>query len=491
MSSTAALELLGVSKRFGEVLALDGASLAVRAGSVHAVLGENGAGKSTLMRVAFGLVRADGGTVRVHGADRDVRSPADAIAAGIGMVHQHFAIVPAMTVAENVALGGTGRFDPARAESVVARIGAETGLALDPRAIAGTLSVGAQQRLEIVKALARDARLLILDEPTAVLAPGEIAELLRWVRAFADSGRTAVLITHKLREVLAVADDVTVLRRGRTVAAFRASGTSEAALADAMLGGVPPRLHDVDADVAAHHQRASSAIIAPSASAVLRADAVTVTDERGVERVRAATLDVAAGEIVGIAAVEGSGQRELLRALAGRLPVRAGRVVVPPDVGFVPEDRHQDALVLDFPLTENVLLRRAGRLRGLIAWSTERQRTSALLTNHDVRADGPTAIARTLSGGNQQKLVLARELEGAPAALVVENPTRGLDLVAAAAVHRRLRAARDAGCAILLYSSDLDEVLALADRVVVVYAGTVRETPRDREAVGRAMLGAP
>ena len=518
---TAVVELHRITKRFGATLALDDASFALRAGTVHALLGENGAGKTTLMRVAFGMVAPDHGRLLVDGAERRFGSPADAMRAGLGMVHQHFALVPAMTVAENVALGGRGRFDRAAAAARVREIGARTGLVLDPDALAGDLALGAQQRLEIVKALARDARVLVLDEPTAVLAPAEARELLGWVRAFARAGGAAVLITHKLREALAVADDVTVLRRGRTALAARAGDVTEASLARAMLGegmatdavaiadefadefdefaeefpepGGPPQGQSV-ADRANDHHHASAPVI-------LRARDLVVRDARGVARLQGATLEVRAGEIVGVAAVEGAGQHELLRALAGRLPATSGTVERPDVVGFVPEDRHRDAAILDFTLAENVALGEAGRLRGWMDWGARRRTTAALLDAHDVRASGPDAPMRALSGGNQQKLVLARELAalaalgagdagGTARALVVENPTRGLDIRAAADVAARLRAARDAGVAVVVHAADLDEVLTLADRVVVVHDGRVHEVPKDREAVGRAMLGA-
>jgi ABC-type uncharacterized transport system ATPase subunit len=489
---TIALRLDSITKRFGATHALDRASFALRRGTVHALLGENGAGKTTLMRVAFGMVQPDAGRVEVDGVERRFASPGDAMRAGLGMVHQHFALVGAMTVAENVALGGSGRFDRRRAAARVREVGERAGLVLDPDAIAGTLPVGAQQRLEIVKALAREARVLVLDEPTAVLAPAEARELLAWVRAFAADGGAAVLITHKLREALAVADDVTVLRRGATVLEAPAREVSEASLATAMIGeagmpsaGVPPRLHDGVVEPVDQHQA--------SAPIILSARDLVVHDERGIVRVRGASLDVRAGEIVGVAAVEGAGHRELLRALAGRLPIVTGIVRRPDVVGFVPEDRHREAAILDFTLAENVTLRDAGRLRGWLDWGARRRETADLLAAHDVRAPGPDVPLGTLSGGNQQKLILGRELarEGdGPRALIVENPTRGLDIRAAAAVAARLREARDAGVAVLVHAADLDEVLALADRVVVVHDGRVLEVAKDREAVGRAMLGA-
>ena len=508
------LQLTDIDKRFGATRALDGASLVVRAGTVHALLGENGAGKTTLMRVAFGEIRPDRGTVRIAGDAVRLASPADAIARGVGMVHQHFALVPTMTVAENVALGGRGRFDPAAAAERVRRLGEETGLVLDPAARVAELGIAAQQRTEIVKALARSARILVLDEPTAVLAPAEAGELLRWLRRYADAGNAVVLITHKLREALAVADDVTVLRRGRTVAAMPAAEATEGSLAAAMLGAVesgtaregavvvdeageanvvlgggPPMVAGAKARDTSPRPEAPRTAYVATRPLVLRAENLTLRDARGVVRIEGATFSIAAGEIVGVAAVEGSGQRELLRALAGRLAPAGGALELPARVGFVPEDRHHDALVLDFALHENVALRGLGERRGLVPWRRIERETRELLGAFDVRAAGPRAAARTLSGGNQQKLVLARELSDAPAALVVENPTRGLDIRASAAVRDRLRAARAAGTAIVLHSGDLDETLALADRILVVHAGRVREAPRDRDRVGRMMLG--
>jgi simple sugar transport system ATP-binding protein len=470
-----ALSLEHIDKRFGSVAALSDASLTLRARTVHALLGENGAGKSTLMRIAFGLERADAGAIRVHGERVSLTSPADAITLGIGMVHQHFTLVPTMTVAENVALGGHGRFDPARARARVRAVGSATGLALDPDARVSTLAVGGQQRLEIVKALASGARILILDEPTAVLAPDEVTELLEVLRRFAADGGSVIIITHKLREARAAADDVTVLRRGRTVLCAPSRAVTEQSLAEAMLGGAP------------------EAIIVPRRGSpgeiVLEARGISIADARGTPRVSDVTVQVRGGEILGVAGVEGAGQHELLRALAGRLRPTSGTIVAPDDVGFVPEDRQRDALVLEFTLDENVALRGAGRARGRMRWSDIANRTTELVRRFDVRAPGVKALARTLSGGNQQKLVLGRELDGAPRALVVESPTRGLDVAAGAAVHRRLLAARDAGTAVVVYSSDLDEVLSLADRVLVMFAGRARELPPDRDAVGHAMLG--
>ena len=476
------LALNDIRRTYGLTKALDGASLRVAAGEVHALLGENGAGKSTLMKIAFGLDRADAGTLAIDGVNVSFRSPRDAMARGIGMVQQHFALVDAMTVAENVALGGKGLLDFAATRGTIARISAASGLSIDPDARVSELPIGAQQRLEIVKALSRNTTTLILDEPTAVLSPNEARELLSWTRRFADGGGTVILIAHKLREVLSVADRVTVLRRGRTVLAAAARETSEEMLADAMLGATAA------SDLSATKGSARASTAFTDATAVVTLTRVGITDGQGVSRLADATCVIRAGEIIGIAAVEGAGQRELLRVIAGRLSPSSGTAELPAEVGFVPEDRHRDAVVLDATLTENVALRGATARSGVMPWSALRASTTALMRERDVRAEGESSTMRTLSGGNQQKLVIGRELANAPAALVVENPTRGLDIRATSDVHAAIRAARDAGTAVIVYSSDLDEVLTLADRVVVVSGGRLLDVPLDRDAVGRAML---
>ena len=470
------LALSGISKRFGHVAALEDVSLQVRRGSVHALVGENGAGKTTLMRIAFGLVKPDAGTLAVGGTIQRMDSPTDAISAGLGMVHQHFTNVPAMTVAENVALGGTGSFDAGRAVERVVEIGQRTGLVLDPHARADDLPVAAQQRLEIVKALVRDARLLILDEPTAVLAPPEAAELLQWLRRFADAGNAVVLITHKLAEALAIADDVTVLRRGRAVLTAEAPSLTVHTLATALLGEEPSGTSTA---------RGAGAI----GDVVASLDRAELIDSRGTTVLRDVGLAIRSGEIVGIAGVEGAGHRELLRVLAKRMRVARGVAQLPPIVGFVPEDRQRDALVLDFSLDENVALNGAGARRGRLPWKRLRARTRELVEQFDIRGGEEARAARELSGGNQQKLVLARELDGSPRLLVVENPTRGLDIRATQAIHARLRAVAAEGAGVVVYSSDLDEVLALATRIFVAHGTQLRETARDRDEVGRAMLG--
>lgn len=468
------LELSHISKRFGDRTVLDDVSLAVRRGTLHALLGENGAGKTTLMRIAFGLLRPDEGTLTI-GGQRNIASPRDAIAAGIGMVHQHFTNVAEMTVAENVALGKSGRFDAAVAKHDVAAIAERSGLALDADARAADLSVGGQQRLEIVKALSRDARILILDEPTAVLAPGESLELLNWLRRFADDGNAVVLITHKLNEALSVADEVTVLRRGKLVLQSHADGLAADRLAAALLGENPELREERGVGVTTDRIVVSAI------------DVDALSDEnRGV---RGLNLEIRGGEVVGVAAIEGSGQYQLLRVLARRLAIKRGELRLPASIGFVPEDRHRDAVILPFSLEENVALKGSGARRGRLFVREIHDRTNTLISDFDVRGGDARTPMRTLSGGNQQRLVLGRELDGAPELLVVENPTRGLDLRATRAVHDRLRAAVASGAAVVVYSSDVDEVLALATRVIVIHNGRAREASRDRTVVGRAMLG--
>lgn len=477
----ALLALDDIVKRYGATVALDGASLRVRPGTVHALLGENGAGKTTLMRVAHGLTHPDSGRIRWRGGPASFASPRQALDAGIGMVQQHFSLIPAMTVAENVALGARGLYDRYAAVARVRRLADSTGLTIDETAVVGTLPVSAQQRVEILKALARDVRLLILDEPTATLAPPDAAALLTWARRFATGDRAVVLITHKLRDALDVADEATVLRRGRNVVTTRAADATEASLATAMLG-------DRAEGLALEHAGAPASM--GEGPVIARLTKVSSASRSGSAALVDATLAVRAGEIVGVAAVEGNGERELLRILAGRERAARGEVVLPARIGYVPQDRHADAIADDLTLAENVALAGAGSRRGWVDWREVLARTAGLLGRYDVRAEGPRARAASLSGGNQQRLVLARELDDRPPLVVADQPTRGLDLRATAEVHDRLRAARGAGSGVVVHSADLDEVMALADRVIVAAGGRVTEVRGDRETIGRAMLGA-
>ena len=466
MSVTAALELRGISKAFGSVQALHGADFSLAPSEVHALLGENGAGKSTLMHIAYGMTGPDQGTIRVRGALVSIRSPRAARALGIGMVHQHFTSIGALTVGENVALAlgrRTGGRAVGRSETALPRLmeGLPTGARVD------TLSVAQRQRLEIVKALATGATTLLLDEPSAVLAPSEVEELLALVREFTATGGSAVLITHKLPEVFKVADRVTVLRAGRVTLHAPVAGQTPASLAEAMIGEAPAG-HTAEVLGAAAPQAMPAVVdAAPTRPAV-----------------RVGEIDVMPGELVGIAAVLGNGQRELLRSIA------VGR-----GTAFVPEDRTTEGLIAAMTVTENMVLgldtdprwSRGARLD----WNAARTRTAELIERFGIRAPGPDAPAATLSGGNQQKVVLARALEQGPQVLVAENPTRGLDIKATVEIHDRLRTAAAQGVAVLVYSTDLDEVLELSQRVLVVHAGMVREAPKgaDRRVVGEMMLG--
>jgi ABC-type uncharacterized transport system ATPase subunit len=480
-----ALELRGIVKRFGPVQALRGADFTLGVGEVHALLGENGAGKSTLMHVAYGLVRPDAGTIVVRGRTVVPRSARDARRLGIGMVHQHFTSVPALTVAENVALAAGWEVSPPALRERVQALMGRVGLPLEPEARADSLPVAAKQRLEILKALAADATILLLDEPTAVLAPSETDEVIRVVRAFAAQGGSAVLITHKLDEALRAADRVTALRAGRVTLTGTAAAQTPDSLARAMIGsGAPPR---------SDRQRSA----AEERPLLVRCEMLDLSreDGRGIA-IRSASLAIGAGELVGVAAVEGNGQRELLRAIAGLGRPLRGRLDVAAPVAFIPEDRTTEGLIGELALTENVVLglgRAAPWVRGArIDWSAARQRTAALIAQFGIRARGPDTPAGVLSGGNQQKVVIARALELLPRVIVAENPTRGLDVLAAADVWDRLAAAAAAGAAVLVYSTDLDELLERVDRTVVVAQGTVTPAPAGagKGDVGAMMLGA-
>jgi simple sugar transport system ATP-binding protein len=489
-----ALQLERIEKRFGRTTALDGASLRVTRGTVHALLGENGAGKTTLMHVAFGMSRPDAGTVTIAGERREIASPSEAIRAGLGMVHQHFMLVPAMTVAENIALGGHGVLSLAHTAQTIRNISQQYGLPIDPDAVVGTLPVGAQQRVEIIKALAHDAQILILDEPTAVLTAQESRELLQQLRHFVTQGGTVVLITHKLRDALEFADEVTVLRRGQTVLTAPSAAVDEVTLASAMIGTAwTPRSSTILEATGGHSGPMGSESNTPQGQVreVLHLAHVSHREGQPSEWLADVSLTVSAGEIVGIAAVEGNGQHALLRILAGRIHATEGTVRIPAHVGFVPEDRHRDALILEYSLTENIELAGVGDRHGYIRWAQSRERANEIVREYTVRASNTQVPVRTLSGGNQQKLVVGRELQVGSHALVLENPTRGLDIQATVDIHQHIRMARDTGMAIVVYSSDLDEVLALADRVVALHAGRLVSSPRDREGVGRAMLGLP
>jgi general nucleoside transport system ATP-binding protein len=494
------ISLEHITKRFGAARALDDVSLELLPGERVGLIGENGAEKSSLMNVLYGLYQPDEGTVRFDGQAAVLRSPREALRRGVGMVQQHFTLVPTLSVAENVVLGAEplrrGLVDLNRAVREVEATCKRFGFSLDARAPVDTLSVGSQQKVEIVKALHRGATTLILDEPTAVLTPQEADELFAVTRALSDAGKTVVLISHKLKEVLAFATRIAVMRRGKKVAdGLKPEQTSPEALAALMVGAdAKALLGGVDG---AH---------GPSGAVVLKLDGVQAV---GLKKV---SLELRSGQIVGIAGVDGNGQRELAEVVTGLRAWQRGTVTIAGQtlvswtpgqakalgVAHIPEDRHLRAMVGDFTVEENVALGRqrvAPFARGpFIDFAGRRKRTQALLEQHDVRPREPGKRMAELSGGNQQKLVVARELDASPKLLVVVQPTRGLDIAAVEAVRGHLRRVRDEGCAVLLVSLDLDEVLALADRVVVMFDGALNgEFARgavDERELGRRMLGA-
>lgn len=469
-----ALELHGVTKRFGAFTALDNVSLPVRARTIHALLGENGAGKTTLMRVAFGLLRPDAAVIRVNGAVTSITTPADAIAAGIGMVHQQFSLVPAMTVAENVALGGTGMFRSADMARRIAEIGEETGIVLNPLARVQELTAAERQKLEIVRTLAHNAEILIMDEPTAVLTPQDFGDLFGQLRKFADSGGCVILITHKLRYALEHANDVTVLRKGTVEMQGSMEGVTQHDLTTAMIGEAPERKYSAPSSSTTRSVAASLQAVPLSG----RADRKKLT----------ANIEARTGEILGVAALEGTG-KEVLLLLAGRIRPLSGSVERPERIGYVPENRQDDALVPQFSLTENLALKDAGVRRGLMRWTAFRSSVEELMKQFDVRASGPEATAQTLSGGNQQRFVLGRELQNSPQLLILDNPTQGLDVNAASSIHQKIRSAADAGAAVVMYSSDIDELADICDRVIVIADDEIAVSAPDRDSIGRLLLG--
>ena len=497
-----AITLHGITRRFGTVVANDGVSLSLRPGEIHAIVGENGAGKTTLMRVLYGLLQPDSGTLEIDGHETRLRNPADAMRLGLGMVHQHFMLVGPLTVAENVTLGheprrGFGLVDPAAAAVRVRELSRQHGLPVDPDARIETLSVGAQQRVEILKALFHGAQVLILDEPTAVLTPQEVDELFAALRSLQDDGTTIVLITHKLTEVKAIADRVTVMRGGRVVGGGEVRELSVERIAELMVGR--PLLATLPR--AATHPE----------DPLLEAEGLSVNDDRGLAAVHRLSLHVRGGEIVGIAGVEGNGQHELVECLAGLRPPLHGTIRIndvrvsgrsprehfAAGLAHIPGDRLARGLVPAMSLAENLILgleREPAFGSGpFLDRARLEQRARTLLEAHDVRPPEPARQASQLSGGNQQKLIVARELSRGARVLIAAHPTRGVDLGAIEAIHRRLLAERDAGRAVLLVSSELSEILTLSDRVLVMYAGQlVHETAparTDERTLGLYMTG--
>jgi simple sugar transport system ATP-binding protein len=495
------VEMRDVTKRFPGVVANDHVSFDVRAGEVHTLFGENGAGKSTLMRVLYGLYRPDEGEILVDGQPVAISSPSSAIHHGIGMIHQHFMLVDTLTVAENVALGSTTTRGPGNdLEHVSARIhelADRYGLSVDPQALIWQLSVGERQRVEIIKALYRDVALLILDEPTAVLAPQEVKDLFAVLRQMTKDGRGLVFISHKVSEVLELSDRITVLRNGKVVGTVPAAEASRSLLVEMMVG----------------HQLAT---VAHQAKGVAGSERLVVTDlrvrgDRDTEVVRGCSFTAGSGEVVGIAGVAGNGQRELAEAIAGlRTPVGgtirlkdievAGRgpaVVRSAGLGYVPEERMRDGVVADFSVGENLMLVANGSdpytRFGFLRIRAIRRHCQELVAAFDVKTPNLDTPARSLSGGNIQKLIMARELSGRPQVLLVAQPTRGIDVSASRYIHQRLIEQRDSGTAIVIISYDLDEIMALSDRILVMYEGAIigSADPRtaSREEIGMMMAG--
>jgi ABC-type uncharacterized transport system ATPase subunit len=495
------LELRGITKRFGTLVANDHIDLVVEPGEIHALLGENGAGKSTLMNVLYGLYQADEGEILLDDEVQRFRGPGDAMAAGIGMVHQHFMLVPVFTVAENVMLGheqtkALGTLDIAKAREHVRSVAARFGFDIDPDALVGDLPVGVQQRVEIIKALSRDAKVLVFDEPTAVLTPQETDELMGIMRQLRDEGTAIVFITHKLREVREVADKITIVRLGKVVGEASPTATNSE-LASLMVGRAveltvhkdPPRLGEGGFEVK------DLRVLTPAGAIVV--DGVDFT--------------VRPGEVLAIAGVQGNGQTELVEAIVGlaarvegsiqldgkELVGRSVRAILDAGVGFVPEDRTEDGLVAGFSVAENLILDRsddpAFSRAGTLRRSALDEFARARIAEYDIRTQGPETPAGTLSGGNQQKVVIAREMSRDLRLLVAAQPTRGVDVGSIEFIHKRIIETRDAGVPVIVVSTELDEVAALADRIAVMYRGTIvgivpGDTPR--ETLGLMMAGA-
>jgi ABC-type uncharacterized transport system ATPase subunit len=475
------LEVRNITKAFGDVVANNDVTFAVNKGTIHAIVGENGAGKSTVMRIVYGFYRADSGEILIDGNPVEIRNPHDAIALGIGMVHQHFMLVDTMSVAENIILGaetgGAFNLDLEKADSDIRALSDELKLNIDPKTLIEDLSVGQQQRVELLKALYRNAELLILDEPTAVLSPQEVEEFFGILRRMREQGKTIIIITHKLEEVLAISDEVTVMRDGKVVGSVTTSETNAQELARMIVG------RDVLLRVEKTQAQPSDAVLEVIDMSVLGKHTAAVTN---------VSFTVRAGEIVGIAGIEGNGQTELIEALAGLCKASSGRIefegrdvtalsareLKELGIAHIPEDRHKRGLLLASDLAENSILGVHYRppiaeASGFLNSAAINKRVNEIIRDFDVRPPVATLPAKSLSGGNQQKLIIGREFELNPKLLLVSQPTRGVDIGAIEFIHRKLIALRDAGSAILLVSAELEEVTALADRLLVIREGQI------------------
>ncbi len=499
---TTILEAKGITKQFPGVLANDRVDFDLRQGEIHALLGENGAGKTTLMNILYGLYKPDSGQISVNGQPIVIHSPKDSIQAGIGMVHQHFMLIPVFTVAENIMLGDeTTRYGFLDEKSVIRRVNElskQYNLDVDPGAIMGNLPVGVQQRVEIIKTLYRDAKILILDEPTAVLTPQEVEDLFKIIHELTKRGVSIVFITHKLKEVLAVADRITVMRGGQVVGTTRPQDTNEQKLAAMMVGR----------EVILTVEKG----VAQPGSDVIKVDGLRVRDARGLESVRGVSFEVRAGEVLGIAGVQGNGQTELVEALTGLRSTLGGRMIfsdkdmtgksprpiTETGMAHIPEDRQRHGLVLPFPVADNMVLntyyQKPFGIFGLMQPKAIDANARKLIEDFDVRTPSPYVPVKKLSGGNQQKVIVARELSHNVKLIVANQPTRGLDVGSIEYIHKEIIAMRDRGAAVLLVSAELDEIMALSDRIAVMYRGqivaTVDAANVTREQLGLWMAGA-
>ncbi|MGK4151228.1 ABC transporter ATP-binding protein [Kurthia gibsonii] len=483
------IEMLGIRKQFGDFVANDDITLQLQKGEIHALLGENGAGKSTLMNVLFGLYQPEAGQIKVNGKEVQITDPNKANELGIGMVHQHFMLVENFTVTENIILGSEptkmGLINIRKAAKKVKALSEQYGLNVDPYAKIEDISVGMQQRVEILKTLYRGAEMLIFDEPTASLTPQEIEELIQIMKRLIAEGKSIILITHKLKEIMEVSDRVTIIRKGKGIGTVTTAETNPDQLAEMMVG----RQVVFKTEKTPAHPK----------EVILQVENLTVTDNRNIERVKNLNLSVRAGEIVGIAGIDGNGQSELIESITGLRKVSSGKVtlkgkdltnlkprkITETGVGHIPQDRHKHGLVLDYPISYNIALQtyyqKPISKAGIIDYKEVNKLAKAIIEEYDVRTPSPSTEARALSGGNQQKAIIGREVNRDPELLIAALPTRGLDVGAIEFIHRRLIEQRDKGKAVLLISFELDEVMNVSDSIAVIHDGSIIDTVKPQE----------